>query len=133
MVLIEHVIEFIEVVAEIIAFLGIVTITYGAAAAFGKWIQIRSNRKELDEPHLRLQFTRMREQFANRIVFGLDFLIAGDLIITVAVPNLEEVARLAGIVLIRAVLTIILSRETKELKSKEEEEEEHPHEPIPHP
>jgi uncharacterized membrane protein len=53
-----------------------------------------------------------RSSFGRAILLGLEFLIAGDIINTVAVrPTLESVAVLAGIVLIRTFLSFSLELE----------------------
>jgi uncharacterized membrane protein len=62
---------------------------------------------------------RIRGEFAQLIVLGLDFFIASDIITTLSVPTLDEVLRLGGIVLIRSVLTFLLSKETAELRKEE--------------
>ena len=62
---------------------------------------------------------RIRGEFAQLIVLGLDFFIASDIITTLAVPTLDEVLRLGGIVLIRSVLTFLLSKDTAELRKEE--------------
>jgi len=51
-------------------------------------------------------YRRLREQMGRSILLGLEFLIAGDIIRTVAVtPDLRSLAVLGGIVAIRTFLT----------------------------
>ena len=53
-----------------------------------------------------------RQELGRAILLGLEFLIAGDIIRTVAVePTLESIAVLAGIVLIRTFLSFTLQLE----------------------
>ena len=53
-----------------------------------------------------------RQELSRAILLGLEFLIAGDIIRTVAVePTLQSLAVLAGIVLIRTFLSITLQLE----------------------
>jgi uncharacterized membrane protein len=55
-----------------------------------------------------------RRQLGQAILLGLEFLVAGDIIRTVAIePSLESVAVLAGIVLIRTFLSMSIEVEVQ--------------------
>ena len=57
-------------------------------------------------------YTKFRQDLGRAILLGLEFLVAGDIIRTVSeVPTLEQVAVLAGIVLIRTFLSFTLEVE----------------------
>jgi uncharacterized membrane protein len=57
-------------------------------------------------------YRRLREQMGRSILLGLEFLIAGDIIRTVAVtPDLRSLAVLGGIVAIRTFLSFTLQLE----------------------
>jgi uncharacterized membrane protein len=57
-------------------------------------------------------YRRLREQMGRSILLGLEFLIAGDIIRTVAVtPDLRSLGVLAGIVAIRTLLSFTLQLE----------------------
>jgi uncharacterized membrane protein len=53
----------------------------------------------------------MRYDVGRYILLGLEFFIAADIIHTVVQPTLEEVAVLAGIVIIRTFISYFLNRE----------------------
>ncbi len=53
----------------------------------------------------------VRHHFGTYILFGLEFLIAADIIDTLIKPGLQEVAILGSIVAIRSVLSFFLNRE----------------------
>ncbi len=108
--------ELIDIISQITAYFGVAIIAYGAVVAFAQLLI-----REMKKVHS-LTYTRIRGEFAHRIIFALDFLIASDILGTIAVPDLTAVAVLGGTVLIRAVLTIILSRETAELRDEERRE-----------
>lgn len=110
-----QIIQIIGLVSQIIAYFGVAVIAYGALMAIVQLIL-----REVKRAHLPT-YTRIRGEFAHRIIFALDFLIASDILGTIAVPDLTAVAILGGTVLIRAVLTIILSRETTEMREEERE------------
>jgi uncharacterized membrane protein len=59
-------------------------------------------------------YARYRRGVGRAILLGLEFLVAADIIRTVAVrPTLRQVAVLAGIVLIRTFLSVALQVETE--------------------
>lgn len=59
-------------------------------------------------------YTGYRQTVGRAILLGLEFLVAGDIIRTVAVaPSLVNVAALAGIVLIRTILSFALQLEVE--------------------
>jgi uncharacterized membrane protein len=89
---------------EIIAAL---TLLVGLFWSFG--LTIRAYRTSRDG---KLAYRTMRQSFGGAILLGLEILVAGDLIRTVAVyPTLENVGVLAIIVLIRTVLSFSLEIE----------------------
>jgi uncharacterized membrane protein len=72
-------------------------------------LTIRTYRSNHDG---KLAYKTMRQSFGGAILLGLEILVAGDLIRTVAVyPTLENVGVLAIIVLIRTVLSFSLEIE----------------------
>lgn len=65
-------------------------------------------RQNADEP----RFRRYRADVGRGILLGLEFLVAADIIATVAIrPSLESLAILAGIVAIRTFLSLSLEVE----------------------
>jgi uncharacterized membrane protein len=85
-------------------------VTIIAAGALGTLLLFlyRSARSE----NLIESAASFRSSFGRAILLGLEFLIAADIINTVAVrPTLESVAVLAGIVLIRTFLSFSLELE----------------------
>ncbi|GEM_PF-582917 len=102
-------------IAQFLAYSGVVVITYGGVMALYHTILrgLTKGRK--------ITFTRIRGEFARKIIFGLDFLIASDIVLTIRAPTIDEVIRLGGIVLIRTVLTFVLSKETADLREEERE------------
>ena len=56
-------------------------------------------------------FERIRYDIGLRMLFGLEFLVAADLLRTVVSPTLQELAVLGGIVAIRTVISYFLGRE----------------------
>lgn len=59
-------------------------------------------------------YNYIRRDFTNKLIFGLEFIIAADLLATIIAPSIEEVMLLGAIVAIRTVLSYFLSKETQE-------------------
>jgi uncharacterized membrane protein len=96
-----------DIVAKIVELFGIAIIAFGAfgtLAVFAVRFAGRSNRDEA--------VANFRSSLGRAILLGLEFLVAADIINTVAVtPTLLSVAVLAGIVIIRTFLSFSLEVE----------------------
>ncbi len=85
--------------------LGVAVITLGALLVVGRLI-VQGVRAQ------QAPYRQLRQELGSAIVLGLEFLVAGDIIRTVAVdPSLQSVAVLAIIVLIRTFLSMTLQLE----------------------
>jgi len=98
--------DVIEKIGMTIDAAGVVIIVTGAAIAFVA-SAVRLSRHESGV------YQRFRQQLGRAILLGLELLVAGDIVRTVAAsPNLTSVAVLAAIVLIRTFLSFSLEVET---------------------
>ena len=61
-----------------------------------------------------IPYQEIRRNFTGKIIFGLEFLIAGDVLSTIIRPTLDEIAVLGSIVVIRTLLGYFLQKELKE-------------------
>ena len=96
----------IEKIGMAIDAAGVVVIVTGAATAFVV-CAVRLSRREDDV------YRRFRQQLGQAILLGLELLVAGDIVRTVATsPSLTSLAILAAIVLIRTFLSFSLEVET---------------------
>jgi uncharacterized membrane protein len=94
-------------VAKVLELIGIAIIAAGAFGTLGLFA-IRIARRENRE----VAITDFRSTFGRAILLGLEFLVAADIINTVAVtPTLMSVLVLAGIVAIRTALSFSLEVE----------------------
>ncbi|PKL69667.1 MAG: hypothetical protein CVV30_08955 [Methanomicrobiales archaeon HGW-Methanomicrobiales-1] len=59
-------------------------------------------------------YNQIRREFTDKIVFGLEFLIAADILATLLSPSQQDLINLAVIVVIRTVLGYFLSKEAEE-------------------
>ncbi|MES2002420.1 MAG: DUF1622 domain-containing protein [Pseudomonadota bacterium] len=94
-------------VARAIELVGIAIIALGAIGGL-----LLFAMASLETPRRADAVTQFRSNFGRSILLGLEFLIAADIINTVAVrPTLMSVAVLAGIVIIRTFLSFSLEVE----------------------
>jgi uncharacterized membrane protein len=97
--------DVIEKIGMAIDAAGVVVIVTGAAIAFVA-ATVRLSRRESDV------YRRFSQQLGQTILLGLELLVAGDIVRTVAAsPSLTSVAILAAIVLIRTFLSFSLEVE----------------------
>jgi uncharacterized membrane protein len=59
-------------------------------------------------------YNQIRRELTDKIVFGLEFLIAADILTTITNPTQEELINLAVVVVIRTILGYFLSKEAVE-------------------
>lgn len=101
-------IETVETVGRVIDGIGVAVIALGAVLAFGFTVGrlLRKTGTGADA------YRNFREQLGRSILLGLEFLVAADIIRTVAItPTAQSVAVLGGIVLIRTFLSFSLEVE----------------------
>ena len=61
-----------------------------------------------------LTYNQIRRDFTDKIVFGLEFLIAADILATLLSPTQQDLINLAVVVVIRTILGYFLSKEAAE-------------------
>ncbi len=106
--------DVISLVALILSAIGAAIIFYGGITAL---IQILK-REALRRP---VKYNAVRRSFTAKIILGLEFFVANDLIKSVLTPSLNEVIVLAIIVAIRTVVSYSLDKEIKEMGPEEQE------------
>jgi uncharacterized membrane protein len=92
--------RFFEVVSALL-------IIYGGLNAAIKILLVEAFKKSYT-------YQDIRKEFTNKILFGLELLIVGDVLGTVAKPTINDLLIVGAIVLIRTVLGYFLSKEVKE-------------------
>ncbi len=99
----------LEILVIIIGVMGIIVIAWGAFITFVRLIV--TEYLSLVRHHPTKKRESLRVMFGIRLLLGLEFLIAADVIRTVMDPTLTEIAILASIVAIRTVISFFLDRE----------------------
>ena len=98
----------IEWVTRLLEAAGLAAIVIGAAYATVRFV-LGLRRRDDDERH---PLACYRSNLGRAILLGLEFLVAADIVHTVAIePTLDSLAVLAGIVLIRTFLSFSLEVE----------------------
>ena len=96
---------------------GIFLIILGGALAVVEWTQIQVRHASSREER-KNQTQDLRVHFAQKMVLGLEFFLAGDIIRLIATPTNDVLIRVGAIIVIRTVLAYFLSREIRELRRK---------------
>lgn len=97
----------IEAFSSLFNIMGSFLIIYGGLRSMLGVILI----EVLKKPH---SYQEVRKELTNKIVFGLEFFIAADVLETVLNPSQEELLLLGTVVLIRTILGYFLSKEVLE-------------------
>jgi uncharacterized membrane protein len=97
----------IENVGKTIDAIGVATIVVGAA-----YSGVIFARREIFGPSLSDNYRQLRQGLGRSILLGLELLVAGDIIRTVATtPNFRSVGVLVVIILVRTFLSVSLELE----------------------
>lgn len=99
--------HFVPIVVRVIELIGVTIIAFGALVTLARFLWSAVRRENIADAVVCL-----RANFGRAILVGLEFLVAADIIHTVLVElTLESVAALAGIVIIRTLLSFSLETE----------------------
>ncbi len=96
---------FIAISSLIFAYAGAAIILYGGAITAIKTLKYEIKRST------DLSYHDIRRDFTNKIVFGLDFLVASDILKTIVAPSQQEILFLGATVSIRTVMGYFLTKE----------------------
>lgn len=96
-------------VASILSYFGALVIFYGGLRAVIGILKIEILKKKFSYNDVRMDFT-------PKILIGLEFFVAADLIKSILEPSFNQVVILAIIVAIRTVVGFSLNREIRELE-----------------
>lgn len=87
----------------LIEVIGILVIAISVFIALGQLIKSR----DIDN---------IRAKFARNVIFGLEFVIAADILLVTVTNNFSEILQLGGIVLIRILLGYAMHKEILKIK-----------------
>lgn len=101
----------IEYISQGIALISITIIVYGTILAIIQFIKNLINKTPSG-------IRQIRADFGGYLLLGLELLIGADIIKTIVEPTYQELIILAGIVILRTILSVFLNKEIKDLESK---------------
>jgi uncharacterized membrane protein len=102
----------LEKLAGIISIISLAVIVYGTFIAFVKFIITECKR--MNKTHSSHELNTLRSELGTYLLLGLEFLIAADILKTILEPGFLELGILAGIVVLRTVLSFFLNKEIQE-------------------
>jgi uncharacterized membrane protein len=96
--------DIIRVFTYFFGVVGAAIIIFGGIGATVNIILLESKKKHTT-------YNEIRADLTGKIVFGLDFFIAGDVLTTVLNPSTSDLFTLGAVVVIRTILGYFLSKE----------------------
>jgi uncharacterized membrane protein len=108
----------LEPISLVLELIGVAIIVYGAIVTV--IFLVKQERKSVLQAG-QSQY-EIKRQFTTRILTGLEFFIAGDVLKTIINPTLQSLAIVGAIVAIRAALTFLLNRELKDERERDRKE-----------
>ena len=112
-------IHFLDLLAIIMSVISLLIVTYGALIAMVLFII--NELKRFTGKYNTINIRKLRSVFGTYLLLGLEFLIASDILKTVLEPTFQELIILAGVVVIRTILSVFLNKELKELESQDKD------------
>ncbi len=114
--MVEFLSDYILEISHAIELVSFAIMIYGALFALLHFFKLELKRitKKFEITNLDV----VRHDFGYYILFGLEFLIAADIIQTILKPTSQELIELGGIVVIRILLSYFLNQEIEQLKKQ---------------
>ncbi len=106
------VLDFTSLGVEAVA---VVVLTWGVASFSVRFV--REVIRETNRPTAELGMHALRAYLGTYILLGLELLVVADIIRTIFDPDWETLGMLAGIVVIRSVLSFLLTHEMKDAEA----------------
>lgn len=104
-----HLTNIFDILYITIGTFGVAIIVWGVVLTLYKLLMLEFSR--LKQKSIYRERELVRHKFATYLLLALEFLIAADIIATVINPTFEEIAILAGIVVIRTMISYFLEKE----------------------
>ena len=108
----------LEIIADWVEIFGVSILIYGFIKFFIKFLVTEFYKTPFRTPVSRLQ--EIRCEIGVYILLSLDFLIASDIIFSIADLSQEQLIRLSVMILIRTTIGFFLGKEINELEEKKQ-------------
>ena len=118
------VVHILETLAFITGCVSMVVVLYGTLVSFLSFLKNEIRRISGKFSYQRIRV--LRADLGTYLLFGLEILIASDVLKTIIEPSFMELGILAGIVILRTVLSVFLNREINEIEKDQKERRDNP-------
>ena len=118
------VVHILETLAFITGCVSMVVVLYGTLVSFLSFLKNEIRRISGNFSYQRIRV--LRADLGTYLLFGLEILIASDVLKTIIEPSFMELGILAGIVVLRTVLSVFLNREINEIEKDRRERRDYP-------
>ncbi|MBO8458354.1 MAG: DUF1622 domain-containing protein [Spirochaetes bacterium] len=118
------VVHILETLAFITGCVSMVVVLYGTLVSFLSFLKNEIRRISGKFSYQRIRV--LRADLGTYLLFGLEILIASDVLKTIIEPSFMELGILAGIVVLRTVLSVFLNREINEIEKDRRERRDYP-------
>lgn len=118
------VVRILETLAFITGCVSMVVVLYGTLVSFLSFLKNEIRRISGKFSYQRIRV--LRADLGTYLLFGLEILIASDVLKTIIEPSFMELGILAGIVILRTVLSVFLNREINEIEKDRRERRDYP-------
>ena len=105
--------DFLPFIISILEIMGIVVVAWSSVKAFWEYIQNTFFHKKLN----------LQRHFAQGLATGLEFKMAGEILNTVLIREIDELYILGAVILLRALLSILIHFELKETGKEKDKTE----------
>lgn len=118
------VVRILETLAFATGCVSMIVVLYGTLVSFLSFLKNEIRRISGKFSYQRIRV--LRADLGTYLLFGLEILIASDVLKTIIEPSFMELGILAGIVILRTVLSIFLNREINEIEKDRRERRDYP-------
>lgn len=118
------VVRILETLAFVTGCVSMVVVLYGTLVSFLSFLKNEIRRISGKFSYQRIRV--LRADLGTYLLFGLEILIASDVLKTIIEPSFMELGILAGIVILRTVLSVFLNREINEIEKDQKERRDNP-------
>lgn len=118
------VVHILETLAFITGCVSMVVVLYGTLVSFLSFLKNEIMRISGKFSYQKIRV--LRADLGTYLLFGLEILIASDVLKTIIEPSFMELGILAGIVVLRTVLSVFLNREINEIEKDRRERRDYP-------
>lgn len=118
------VVRILETLAFATGCVSMIVVLYGTLVSFLSFLKNEAGRISGKFSYQKIRV--LRADLGTYLLFSLEILIASDVLKTIIEPSFMELGILAGIVILRTVLSIFLNREINEIEKDRRERRDNP-------